>query len=105
VVAVEEEAMIEMLVGALILLIGIVIGRRWGRAGSKVTKAIDPEPICGCEHHYSNHDKDGHCHASVKRADGWDRWGDSNHYEWVPCICHRYTGPEPLPTYTAKIGP
>jgi hypothetical protein len=28
VVAVKEEAMIEMLVGALILLIGIVIGRR-----------------------------------------------------------------------------
>jgi hypothetical protein len=40
--AVWEEALIEMLVGALILLIGIVIGRKWGRAGSKVPKLSTP---------------------------------------------------------------
>ena len=87
-----------MLVGALILLVGIVIGRMWGRVASKPQKAIsgDPEPTCGCKHHYAMHAKDGHCHAA-----DYDRWRE----ESVPCTCQRYTGPEPLPTYTAEIGP
>lgn len=90
--------MIEMLVGALILFIGIVIGR-FSRKKSLPAITRDPEPICGCSHHYALHDRDGVCRKQVARTDA----AYGKHY--VDCGCQRYTGPEPLPTYTAELGP
>ena len=83
-----------MLIGALILFIGIVVGRLSSRLKPR---AIDgePKPICGCKHHYSMHDENGKCqfeedyhwHKGERRSD--------------TCPCQRYSGPEPLPKYIA----
>lgn len=31
-----------------------------------------PEPVCGCTHHLSEHDKQGRCHEQVEMATAWD---------------------------------
>lgn len=91
-----------MIIGVVILLLGVLIGRVWARAVySSSKKAIggEPQPICGCKHHYSFHDVDGGCHYVMD----W-HWEGKKHIDEL-CGCKRYTGPEPLPTYTAEIGP
>jgi hypothetical protein len=84
----------ELLIGALILLIGMVLGRLSTRLRHR---ALEPKPICGCKHPYSFHNAGGACH-----------WVEDSHWEYGRriedlCGCQRYTGPEPLPTYTAEL--
>lgn len=90
-----------MLEGALILLAGILIGMG---VRSLPARRKDPKPVeavCGCTHHHSMHDPEtGKCNASVavdKRAAGGNWIG----YEYRPCACLRYSGPEPMPAYYA----
>jgi hypothetical protein len=37
----------------------------------------------------------------VEQAIKWDSYGDPYKFEYVPCTCLHYTGPEPLPRYIA----
>jgi hypothetical protein len=90
-----------MLTGALILLMGLIIGYLLGRAMNRAKKlgikpAKEPKPICGCTHHYSMHNRDGTCHGKVYLGEDRDY---ISHYE--QCTCQRYTGPEPLPLMIA----
>ena len=92
-----------MLEGALILLVGIAIGRVLRlRARPKQYKPKPIVPKCGCGHHFSLHDpKTGECHG------GFDFYGDPVNYQskttkdGTPCRCRKYAGPEPLPEYYA----
>lgn len=102
-----------MLEGALILLVGIAIGRVLRlRARPKIPKPV--RAICGCDHHYSMHDpKTGECHATerelvarsgpIKDDDYGDRIIGYKNEQWEnrQCPCRRYAGPEPLPEYYA----
>jgi hypothetical protein len=88
-----------MLTGAIILLVGVVIGALIGRmawpARGMAPKPGEPKPVCGCKHHYSMHDQSGRCHEQEWRYSK----GEGEH--WVDCACQRYTGPEPLPEFVA----
>lgn len=92
-----------MIEGALILLVGIGIGRiiRF-RARPKAYKPKVIKPICGCQHHFALHDpKTGECHG------GFDAYGEAvnyqskTHIDGTPCACKVYAGPQPLPEYYA----
>lgn len=94
--------------GALILVIGIAIGRLWGADRRKGKGLRDPKPVCGCKHHYSMHDPEtGLCHGQARgKPLKYDTFNDPTAWEPVPCGCRRYTGPEPLPTlYAPEIAP
>lgn len=50
-----------MIVGAAILLVGIVLGWFIGRFG-RMHRAMKPRrPVCGCTHHLSFHGGGGEC--------------------------------------------
>lgn len=62
----------------------------------------DPQPVCGCDHHYAFHDPTtGHCHATSKVASKWDYAGYPVAYTHQQCGCRQYVGPQPLETYYA----
>jgi hypothetical protein len=90
-----------VLEGALILLAGIAAG--W-LLRSLPARRKDPKPVeaeCGCTHHHSMHDPEtGECNAEVAVA-RYNKDGDWTGYEYRPCACRRYSGPEPMPTYYA----
>jgi hypothetical protein len=95
-----------MIEGALILLVGIVIGVivRSLPARRKTPMPLSPpKPFCGCSHHHSYHDpQTGRCNATVAgQALRFDRWEAPIKWEMVQCPCLRYSGPEPMPTYIA----
>lgn len=57
--------------------------------------------MCGCTHHHAVHDpKTGTCNAAVP-VPAYDDRGGRVGYEYQPCACLRYSGPEPMPTYYA----
>jgi hypothetical protein len=91
-----------MLAGAFILAVGILAGRLLpGRRPPALPG--QPEPVCGCGHHYAEHDPEtGECNVSERGEPV--KWGGSGRavkWEWLDCTCVRYSGPEPLPTYYA----
>ena len=45
----------------------------------------------------SLHDNGGACSGTAKRLLTSSNYGQSQEWEWVPCGCHGYDGPEPLP--------
>lgn len=78
----------------------------------------DPEPICGCGHHYALHTEEGACGSQaserllVERSnpvvketgmygDNHKVFYENERWEVVTrdCPCRRYTGPEPMPRY------
>lgn len=91
-----------MITGALILLVGIVIGvvLRSLPARRKGPKPI--QAVCGCRHHHAMHDPETSCcHARVDEAATYDEDGYPSSYVKVQCSCRRYSGPELYPTYIA----
>jgi hypothetical protein len=90
-----------VITGALILLVGIVIGLVAGRLPAR---RKDPKPavaVCGCTHHHSMHDPEtGRCNAEVT-VPRYNKGGDRIGKDYRPCACLRYSGPEPMPTYYA----
>jgi hypothetical protein len=51
------------------------------------------EAICPCEHHIGDHEgHTGACHGEVRRS--LYHQGEFYGYEWAPCTCQRYAGPE-----------
>src|SRR4051812_8996577 len=86
----------------LVLLVGWFLTLGWGetyrqgaiRLQRRVRALEDPDPTCGCGHHYSfHHDVDG-CHFTVTHTRP-GRFGPRA--VLTSCACVRYTGPEPLP--------
>lgn len=63
-----------------------------------------PQAICTCGHGKGHHiDGKGACQGEEKREVRWwtDAWGSTypNKWDWFPCRCLSYTGPEPLPVF------
>lgn len=84
-----------ILEGGAIALAGVIVGRLL--PGRRRKKIKQPQPICGCTHHYSMHDpKTKACGASVKVAQ--HSGGQFTSYKLMACACLQYTGPEPLPS-------
>lgn len=76
--------------GAAVFAAGQLTGRLAGRRRPRDRRRVDPQPVCGCEHHIAFHEDGVHrCHA--KTGPARDR----------ECMCQRYVGPQPLPTYVA----
>lgn len=61
-------------------------------------KPLESSATCGCGHHYAFHDKSGRCHNYMKNLRRVDT-ATGKSLGLLPCICQRYTGPEPLPQY------
>lgn len=79
---------VSLFIGAGLLTSGVLIGR--------VMRPKPPGPpalVCSCGDGYGQHAEDGHCLAEVRRL----RDGCNTVYDWVPCSCRVYDGPEPLP--------
>ncbi|MET9019178.1 hypothetical protein ABZV93_04260 [Actinopolymorpha sp. NPDC004070] len=90
----------ELIIGAVILLVGILIGRYLPGPGRPRRHALEEaKPLCGCGHSPSFHEEKGRCHGlnEVARWEG-GRWAG---IESVSCSCQKYTGPEPLPAFYA----
>jgi hypothetical protein len=66
---------------------------RPGRVSRKQSGMSQPETVCSCDHGYGSHADGKACRADVRRL----RDGCSSTYDWVPCPCLSYDGPEPLP--------
>lgn len=85
----------------LLLAIGCVMALGWGSDYHEANKMLrnrlamltDPEPVCGCLHHFSFHDEGG-CHNTViHQRPGWN----GPRAVLTTCPCVQYIGPEPLP--------
>jgi len=76
---------------------GGLIATGWlvGRTNRKPPKLEPPklDTICSCNHGYGSHENGNVCRAEVRRL----RDGCTSTYDWVPCPCLSYDGPEPLP--------
>lgn len=82
-----------------LLVGGALLGAGWfcGRAHRKRSPMpVAPHSGCSCGHGYGSHEKDGPCRAQVERPHYYDN-GSRSGFEWVPCPCLSYDGPEPLP--------
>jgi hypothetical protein len=77
---------------------GAVLARR-----PRVPSVVD-RPVCPCGHVISTHEgpaSNGPCREQVRRQH-YDSLGDRNGWEWVPCACLRYCGPELLSAYQVR---
>ena len=103
-----------MIEGVLIFVGGLVVG--WvanKRQKPKPYKPKEIKAVCGCGHHYAEHNEEGCHHVDMVTVDrGEPIIGRNDFYEkdvvlgyrnekreQKRCGCKRYTGPEPLPTY------
>jgi hypothetical protein len=75
-------------------LVGVLVGAGLARR-PRLPKA--PVLMCSCKHGFGIHKDSGPCQAQVQRVTEWDEYGDDSAFEWVPCGCLVYDGPEPLP--------
>lgn len=92
---------ITLVAGGVLLVGGWLAGRR----NRKPPPPPEPGTICSCKHGYGTHDAGSACKAQIKRADRWDDYSSACHWEWVPCPCLTYDGPEPLPrVWTGELG-
>lgn len=81
-------------IAAACLIIGYVTGRTRLHIDIERNRFAEPKPVCGCGHGYHDHDADTtRCHGRTLTTG-----------TWRDCTCQRYTGPEPLPSYTAELG-
>jgi hypothetical protein len=86
----------------LVLAIAWFLTLGWGATYQQANKHLqrriavltDPDPTCGCGHHYSFHDKEDGCHYTVVHyKDAWN----GRRGVLTTCPCVRYVGPQPLP--------
>ena len=85
---------LSMLIGGGLVAVGWGIGRLTSRRAS--TPQVPTHSLCSCGHGYGSHRDGGPCQPQVERPYYWAN-GDRNGFEWVPCACLSYDGPEPLP--------
>jgi hypothetical protein len=89
---------LDTVVGAGVGVVSYAVGQARGRRQrARDPFADDPEPVCGCGHHFSLHGDDNTCRGVTRVIEQTTRDGKT----WVTqsCGCARYTGPEPLPRY------
>lgn len=79
-----------LFVGGGLFAVGVLIGR-----AMRVKPPKDPGPVCTCGHGYGQHEQAKKCHGEEMRS----RYsaGSWTGYEYAPCPCLSYDGPEPLP--------
>ena len=95
---------LSMIVGALLLIAGIVFGHITGRR-KPVLPVAPTVPMCPCGHDIAIHDPtSSHCRGSIRR-EHYYKGGDRNGWEWTPCPCRRYLGPELLRDIWTGPGP
>ena len=96
---------VSLVVGALIDLGGVLVGRLLPNRRSSVPPAQasltqgprTPQPICGCGHHLVFHDqKDKTCQAQVVIP---GRWTGERTHTYRKCMCQGYRGPMPVDEY------
>lgn len=81
-------------IAAACLIVGYIAGRTRLRIDIERERLEGSKPVCGCDHGYHDHDADTtRCHGRVYQGGSWR-----------DCTCQRYTGPEPLPSYTSELG-
>lgn len=81
------------------------VGYACGRLTRRPKPSAPDVPMCSCEHGFGSHKEPDGCGADIKRS-RWNRYGDHAGYEWVPCPCRTYDGPEPLPrVWTGGLTP
>jgi len=86
---------ISMAVGAALLAVGHLTGRFRRRPVEP-----PPPPTCSCGGVLSLHDPEtGVCHHQVQRPKKWNSAGKPTSFEFVPCGCRQYDGPERLPSF------
>jgi hypothetical protein len=84
---------LETVIGALV---GSIIGSAIGNMVRRPKKPgpVGPVPaVCSCVHGYGIHEDGKACGGQIQRT----RSGNLPGFEWVPCPCKVYDGPEPLP--------
>lgn len=80
-----------LLAGGVLAGAGYLTGQRHRRAPKT------PALVCSCGDGYGIHaENGGACAAEIKRASEYDTYGNTVGYEWVPCPCRAYDGPDPL---------
>lgn len=92
---------VTLLVGAGILLAGVLIGEVHGRIAARRQRPDPPpQPICGCTHHRSMHDNggEGECMAAVAERAKRSETGVYLGMQPVGCACQQYVGPVPIET-------
>ncbi|AAZ55990.1 hypothetical protein JCM3263A_17310 [Thermobifida fusca] len=96
---------VSLVVGAMIALGGVLVGRLLPNRRSSVPPAQasltqgprTPQPICGCGHHLVFHDqKDKTCQAQVVIP---GRWTGERTHTYRKCMCQGYRGPMPVDEY------
>jgi hypothetical protein len=92
---------ISILAGAVVLLVGIGIGRISRRKDRASTGS--PAAVCeGCEHGLSFHDEKNRCRSKVAR-NRYDSIGGHTGKEYVDCTCRQYIGPIPAERMIANF--
>jgi hypothetical protein len=80
--------------GALIALVGVLVGRFL--PGRRPKQVKQPKAICGCTHSIGFHEGlTGHCTGLM------DKWSANTGTRQVPCTCQHYDGPKSIDTYFA----
>jgi len=100
-----------MIEGALILLVGVVVGRML--PNRQKTQLTQPEePYCGCDHHLAMHDsKTGVCHEQVETGHTKPVMSPGRTYVLYretlteQCNCRQYVGPIPADQVLASFQP
>lgn len=78
------------------LLAGLVL------RGPRPRSPKPPEAICPCEHSVAFHEAGvGRCHGQEQRS-RYNKLGEWTGYEYVPCACQHYAGPELISAVTMR---
>jgi hypothetical protein len=80
--------MFNFLLGILAASVPVTLAYYAGRH----SRPSPPAQLCSCDHGYGSHMDGKSCQADIRRL----RDGCSSTYDWVPCPCLTYDGPEPL---------
>ncbi len=91
-----NEDLLWLAAGAVLTHLGVLIGA-WRQRRRTPDPAATPTALCGCSHPLAMHDPDTNaCHATVKVASRWNKYGDAVGWERPQCTCRQYTGPRPI---------
>jgi hypothetical protein len=102
--------MFELLIDAALVLgpstIAWVAGRRSGRGTARSLASLPAALMCTCGHGYGTHHDGGACSGTTECLLTSTDYGRTQEWERVPCGCHGYDGPEPLPrVWTPALWP
>ena len=92
--------MLDLLTGGGLVAISYISGFISGRLRRRTSIQKDPEPICGCDHHLAMHDeRTGRCSEMVRTPSKYNGVGAPIAYQYLPCTCRRYVGPQVVETF------